>query len=59
MNMNHNLLLERLRLQSIIQRLIRQYGREGCLDLMHQAIELELPLLKSQTNIRKKSAAYK
>jgi hypothetical protein len=41
--MNQSLLLERLRLQSNIQRLIRLYGREGCLDLMHQAIELELP----------------
>jgi len=41
--MNQSLLLERLRLQSNIQRLIRLYGREGCLTLMHQAIELELP----------------
>ena len=41
--MNQALLLERLRLQSNIQRLIRLYGREGCLSLMHQAIELELP----------------
>jgi hypothetical protein len=57
--MTHNLLLERLRLQSIIQRLIRQYGRDGCLELMHEAIELELPLLKSQPNMHKKTVSYK
>ena len=57
--MTHNLLMERLRLQSNIQRLIRQYGREGCLDLMHRAIELELPVAKIPPNVDKKSQAYK
>ncbi len=57
--MTHNLLMERLRLQSNIQRLIRQYGREGCLELMHRAIELELPVHKQPANVDKKTVSYK
>jgi hypothetical protein len=51
--------MERLRLQSNIQRLIRQYGREGCLELMHRAIELELPVHKQPANVDKKTVSYK
>jgi hypothetical protein len=57
--MTHTLLMERLRLQSNIQRLVRQYGREGCLELMHRAIELELPVHKQPANVDKKTVSYK
>ena len=42
--MKHQLLMERLRLQSIIQRLRREHGDDVCLDLLRQAIELEMQL---------------
>ena len=42
--MKHQLLLERLRIQSIIQRLRREHGDDICLDLIRQALELELRL---------------
>ena len=42
--MKHQLLLERLRIQSIIQRLRREHGDQICLDLIRQALELELRL---------------
>jgi hypothetical protein len=42
--MKHQLLMERLRLQSIIQRLRREHGDDVCLDLLRQAIELEMRL---------------
>ena len=41
--MDHTLLMERLRLQSIIQRLLRTHGAEACLEIMRSAIELEMP----------------
>ena len=40
--MKHQLLMERLRLQSIIQRLRREHGDDVCLDLLRQALELEM-----------------
>jgi hypothetical protein len=43
--MKHQLLLERLRLQSIIQRLRREHGDDITLDLIRQALELELRLV--------------
>lgn len=42
--MKHQLLLERLRIQSIIQRLRREHGDDITLDLLRQALELELRL---------------
>ena len=36
-------LMERLRIQSIIQRLIKSQGREQALDLVLEAIGLEFP----------------
>ena len=42
--MKHQLLLDRLRIQSIIQRLRREHGDDVCLDLLRQALELELRL---------------
>jgi len=42
--MKHQLLLDRLRIQFIIQRLRREHGDEVCLDLLRQALELELRL---------------
>lgn len=42
--MKHQLLLDRLRIQSIIQRLRREYGDDQALDLIRQALELELKL---------------
>ena len=43
--MKHQLLLDRLRIQSIIQRLRREHGDDVCLDLLRQALELELRLV--------------
>lgn len=40
---NLNTLMDRLRIQSIIQRLIRSQGREVALETILQAIELEFP----------------
>ena len=42
--MKHQLLLDRLRIQSIIQRLRHKHGDDVCLDLIRQALELELRL---------------
>jgi hypothetical protein len=42
--MKHQLLLERLRIQSIIQRLRREHGDDITLDLIRHALELELRL---------------
>jgi hypothetical protein len=42
--MKHQLLLDRLRIQSIIQRLRREHGDQVCLDLLRQALELEMRL---------------
>lgn len=36
--------MDRLRLQSIIQRLLQTHGRDQCLELMQEAIMRELPL---------------
>jgi hypothetical protein len=41
--MDQTLLMERLRLQSIIQRMLRAHGAETCLEIMRSAIELEMP----------------
>ena len=43
--MDRTLLMERLRLQSIIQRLLRTHGPEVCLEIMRSAIELEMPAI--------------
>ena len=43
--MNNTLLMERLRLQSIIQRLLRQHGADACLEIMRSAIEREMPAI--------------
>ena len=42
--MKHQLLMERLRIQSIIQRLRKEHGDQVTLDLIRQALELELRL---------------
>jgi hypothetical protein len=42
--MKHQLLLERLRIQSIIQRLRREHGDDITLELIRHALELELRL---------------
>jgi hypothetical protein len=44
--MKHQLLLERLRIQSIIKRLRREHGDAVALDLLRHALELELGLLQ-------------
>jgi hypothetical protein len=36
-------LMERLRIQSIIQRLVRSLGREAALEVVSEAIRLEFP----------------
>ena len=41
--MNHSLLMDRLRLQSIIQRLVQTHGADQCLELMQEALVRELP----------------
>ena len=41
--MNHQLLMDRLRLQSIIQRLVQTHGADKCLELMQEALVRELP----------------
>lgn len=41
--MDLNKLMERLRIQSIIQRLVRTHGREAALEVILQAIALEFP----------------
>jgi len=41
--MNLDKLMERLRIQSIIQRLVRTHGREAALEVILQAIALEFP----------------
>jgi len=43
--MNQVLLMDRLRLQSIIQRLLRTHGSDVCLEIMAAAIELEMPAI--------------
>jgi hypothetical protein len=40
---DHQLLIERLRLQSIIQRLMRTHGADQCLEIMQEALVRELP----------------
>lgn len=40
---NLNTLMDRLRVQSIIQRLIRSVGREQALETILEAIRLEFP----------------
>jgi hypothetical protein len=42
---DHQLLIERLRLQSIIQRLMRTHGADQCLELMQEALVRELPAI--------------
>ena len=42
--MKHQLLMERLRIQSIIQRLRKEHGDDVTLDLIRHALELELRL---------------
>jgi hypothetical protein len=44
--MKHQLLMERLRLQSIIQRLRKEHGDDITLDLIRHALELELRLVQ-------------
>ena len=41
--MDLNKLMERLRIQSIIQRLARTHGRDTALEVIYQAIALEFP----------------
>jgi hypothetical protein len=43
-------LMERLRIQSILQRLIRAQGREAALDVVLKAIALEFPEHISKTH---------
>ena len=43
--MDQSRLMERLRLQSIIQRMLRTHGAEVCLEIMQSAIELEMPAI--------------
>ena len=43
-------LMERLRIQSILQRLIRTQGRDSALDVVLQAIDLEFPEHISKTH---------
>lgn len=43
--MDQSILMERLRLQSIIQRMLRAHGAEVCLEIMRSAIELEMPTI--------------
>jgi hypothetical protein len=43
-------LMERLRIQSILQRLIKAQGREQALDVVLKAIALEFPEHISKTN---------
>jgi|Laugrespbdmm15dd_1035085.scaffolds.fasta_scaffold96561_1 hypothetical protein len=45
-----NLLMERLRIQSILQRLIRAQGREQALDTVLEAIRLEFPESQGKLN---------
>ena len=46
--------MERLRLQTIIQRLLRIHGAELCLEVMRSAIEQEMPAItKSQVQAAK------
>ena len=40
--------MERLRIQSIIQRLVRSLGREAALEIVAQAIRLEFPDKKTK-----------
>jgi len=42
--MKHQLLLERLRIQSIIKRLRREHGDDIAMDILRHALELELGL---------------
>ena len=44
--MKHQLLMERLRIQSIIQRLRKEHGDDITLDLIRHALELELRLVQ-------------
>jgi hypothetical protein len=44
--MKYQLLIERLRIQSIIQRLRREHGDDVTLDLIRHALELELRLVQ-------------
>ena len=41
--MIHQLLMDRLRLQSIIRRLVQTHGADQCLELMQEALVRELP----------------
>lgn len=43
--MDHSRLMERLRIQSIVQRLRRCYGDDQALDIVREALEKELGLV--------------
>jgi len=49
------ILMERLRIQSIIQRLIKAQGREQALDTVSMALELEFPELLNKHNESQKT----
>ena len=50
--MDRHLLMERLRLQSIIQRMLRTHGAEVCLEIMRSAIELEMPKITKYQSVQ-------
>ena len=52
-------LLERLRIQSILQRLIKAQGREQALDVVLEAIRLEFPDQVSKHNETQKTRNHK
>ena len=45
--MDYSRLMERLRLQSIIQRVLRLYGPDECLAIVQEAIEREMPKIQA------------
>ena len=51
---NIQMLMERLRIQSIIQRLIKAQGREQALETILEAIRLEFPEKSKQSKMLQK-----
>jgi hypothetical protein len=47
--MDMPLLMERLRVQGLIQRLRREHGDEAALEIVQRAFELELPKFQKTT----------
>ena len=52
--MDYQKLMERLRLQSVIQRVLRLYGPDQCLDIVREAIEREMPKIQAAKSADKK-----